>query len=316
MDNVTVQVTTLSGGLLGLEAPGHIWIDPNAAGRGWSVNGGQMDLSTVVTHEVGHVLGFADQDGGNDIMTTTLAAGVRRLPEAATGTGNWVPAAAVPAAISYETAVFTSGKFGLTRPGAPLPVAAQGETGGGSTPLIVTAAAVVDGAGSGHSPTVVRLDAAVPAPQIAIVAPAPVLIGPSREDFFIRLPAVPLPSTDGGRNVGEAAVPAEVRPPDADPAAAPAPPTAGDDPVDPTPEPAAARGVAWRHAARDACFADASWWDGVAARVMPGSADGAACPVPRWDVVSVATAIAFVLGGYWRADSKESEPRQRRCFAR
>jgi hypothetical protein len=76
-----VQLTHLSGGLLGLEAPGHIWIDSSAAGWGWSVSGGQMDLQTVVTHAVGHVLGFADHNGGNDIMTTTLGPGIQRLPE-------------------------------------------------------------------------------------------------------------------------------------------------------------------------------------------------------------------------------------------
>jgi hypothetical protein len=112
-------------------------------------------------------------------------------------------------------------------------------------------------------------------------------------------------------------VPAEVRPPDADPAAVPAPPTAGDGPADPPLEPAAgALGGGWRHAALDACFADGSWEDGGAALVVPGSADGAAYPVPGWDAASAAAALAFVLGGFSRADSMESEPRQRRCFAR
>jgi hypothetical protein len=104
LDNVTVQVTNLSGGLLGLEAPGHIWIDSSAAGWGWSINGGQMDLQTVVTHEVGHVLGFADHNGGNDIMTTTLAPGVQRLPEEASSAVTAAPAAPASSASSASSA--------------------------------------------------------------------------------------------------------------------------------------------------------------------------------------------------------------------
>jgi hypothetical protein len=32
----------------------------------------------VITHELGHLLGYDDHDGGNDIMTTSLDVGVRR----------------------------------------------------------------------------------------------------------------------------------------------------------------------------------------------------------------------------------------------
>jgi uncharacterized repeat protein (TIGR01451 family) len=74
LDNVTVQLTTLAGGQLGLEAPGHIWIDQTAAGWGWSLNGGQMNLSTVLTHEVGHALGFEHTETG--VMASTLAPAV------------------------------------------------------------------------------------------------------------------------------------------------------------------------------------------------------------------------------------------------
>jgi hypothetical protein len=81
-------------------------IDINAAGYGWFVDttpyddsefdeyfgqlqanpsspaSGDMDLLTVVMHELGHVLGFEDIDSGeyaHDLMSATLDAGVRRL---------------------------------------------------------------------------------------------------------------------------------------------------------------------------------------------------------------------------------------------
>jgi Ca2+-binding RTX toxin-like protein len=46
-----------------------------------------MDLLTVAIHEVGHELGYGDHLGGNDIMTTHLYAGMRRLPEALAASG-------------------------------------------------------------------------------------------------------------------------------------------------------------------------------------------------------------------------------------
>ena len=69
----------------------------NAAGRSWFVDptpgddaefttpGDQgeqnrMDLLTVLEHELGHLLGHDDE--GSGVMTETLAAGVRRTPQA------------------------------------------------------------------------------------------------------------------------------------------------------------------------------------------------------------------------------------------
>jgi hypothetical protein len=82
---ITVQAGDLGGLALGATTGTSIIIDSNAAGWGWSTGAspaaGQMDLLTVMTHEVGHALGFGHDDG-NDVMAPTLQAGVRELPGA------------------------------------------------------------------------------------------------------------------------------------------------------------------------------------------------------------------------------------------
>ena len=107
---ISFQIADLGGSTLGLESGGNkVVLDDNAAGYGWYVDStpmddkefttvfsktridakstaapaGQMDLLTVVMHEMGHILGLdsffalADREG---LMYAYLTTGERRLP--------------------------------------------------------------------------------------------------------------------------------------------------------------------------------------------------------------------------------------------
>jgi hypothetical protein len=96
--DIKFQVADLPAGNLGwATAAGSIILDRSAAGYGCFidrtpaddsefaagvVNGpaqGHVDLLTVVTHEIGHVLGFPDNHSGG-LMDEALPVGVRRVP--------------------------------------------------------------------------------------------------------------------------------------------------------------------------------------------------------------------------------------------
>ena len=108
LDDVQMMVGNLPEDHLGITLGGLILIDSTAAERGWFVDAtpsvheeftqggnsealvapssspayGQIDLLTVVMHEMGHVLGLDDHDAApdaHDLMAATLATGVRRL---------------------------------------------------------------------------------------------------------------------------------------------------------------------------------------------------------------------------------------------
>ena len=113
LQRVSVQITDLPAGYLGETAIDGttIYLSADAAGYGWFVGTtsgrsteptpsaaspgagtsstatpvGHEDLLTVVMHELGHALGLGDLDPARspaDLMTETLATGVRRLPSA------------------------------------------------------------------------------------------------------------------------------------------------------------------------------------------------------------------------------------------
>jgi hypothetical protein len=110
LDEVTFLIADLSGGTLALAVDDTVIIDVDAAGHGWFVDDtpyqdsefmpqnsgevltanessdayGDMDLLTVVMHELGHVFGYRDMDpdtNDTEIMNETLDEGVRYLPE-------------------------------------------------------------------------------------------------------------------------------------------------------------------------------------------------------------------------------------------
>jgi uncharacterized repeat protein (TIGR01451 family) len=145
--NYAIHIAPLPDGELGWEVSGQIWIDPTAQGWGWSTGStpapGQMDLLTVVTHEVGHVLGYGDHPGGNDIMTTALDAGTRRAPEALGGSSAAVPADSGTGGTVTAGAVAAPTLPRLATTDAPVVTEAPGDLAPSSA-----TEAISDGAGS------------------------------------------------------------------------------------------------------------------------------------------------------------------------
>ena len=108
LSDVTIEIVDLPGNLVGLahEDERRVQIDVDAAGYGWFVDATplddeefspvastyersalpestatqRVDLLTVVMHELGHLLGHADDDG-HSLMESTLPPGTRRLAD-------------------------------------------------------------------------------------------------------------------------------------------------------------------------------------------------------------------------------------------
>src|SRR4051812_46815415 len=93
--NVQIQIADLGGSILGRASGRTTWLDDDAVGSGvgWFVDRtprndsefvrrsnpdeqNRMDLLTVLTHEVGHRVGYEHSAGG--VMQETWAAGMRR----------------------------------------------------------------------------------------------------------------------------------------------------------------------------------------------------------------------------------------------
>jgi VCBS repeat-containing protein len=112
MQAIHFVVADLSDNIIGNESSGRIAIDIDGAGHGWFVDptpndnsefthaqnaagtdlltdpssaaAGHLDLLTVVTHELGHVIGLEDSTAAgdaNDLMYINLVDGERRLPD-------------------------------------------------------------------------------------------------------------------------------------------------------------------------------------------------------------------------------------------
>jgi VCBS repeat-containing protein len=82
---IQIGIADLPVGTLGWAYGDTITLDVNANGAGWHVDlnspgSGQVDLLTVVSHELGHLLGFEHSEDVNDVMAANLGLGIRRLP--------------------------------------------------------------------------------------------------------------------------------------------------------------------------------------------------------------------------------------------
>jgi hypothetical protein len=95
--NVNVQMADLGGDLLGIAFGDLIVLDIDAAGFGWFVDRtpaddiefqvaspltqGRVDLLTVISHELGHILGLSHHEDESHLMSDQLAPGTRHRIE-------------------------------------------------------------------------------------------------------------------------------------------------------------------------------------------------------------------------------------------
>ena len=118
LSSASLHLEDLPGAALAVTAGNTIAVDPDAAGWGWTVNGGAMDLVTVLAHEYGHVAGFGDIEGGADLMSRVLNPG-----EVRTNTVDRMNPAPAPAPATDPTATDPTTDPTATDPTATDPAA-------------------------------------------------------------------------------------------------------------------------------------------------------------------------------------------------
>lgn len=140
LDAIVPAIADLSGDVLGGNSDSRIFLDTDAAGYGWFVDStpggsgefgqqiarnelraggtsaaaGRIDLLTVVLHEMGHALGYADLESADfphALMSEELGTGTRRLPVPGTLTVD------VDGSVSPVTLSITDGDLVVTQSG-------------------------------------------------------------------------------------------------------------------------------------------------------------------------------------------------------
>jgi hypothetical protein len=256
---------------------------------------------------VGHVLGLGDHPGGNDIMTTTLDAGMRRLPEALSSTGNVTASTGVsavaPAAfrvsdlggVQLSVPPSTLARTGTVEVALPTGVRDGSPASSGTAAIeamlvatrgLTPAATAQDGLGSLAG---IPRNFALPAPILSAVAtpPAAVSTGTDRDATSDLVPGIwppspPTESGDGAALEDSEGEQAGVLAPAANPGEA----------------------LLWQ-GARDAYFAsDWAAWLADSAPIRPEEATQAAD-------TPAAVALALALTGWWGVRAMETETRRR-----
>jgi hypothetical protein len=132
---------------------GTIYLTPDAAGYGWWVDPTQspaanrVDLLTVVSHELGHILGIGEDDSvAGDLMNANLSLGVRRTPS----THDLADFGLQPyfAPITLASSIPSSGAGTLAPTGAASPSLVPV-----SGPVAVLDGSIRNGRASGQSPS-------------------------------------------------------------------------------------------------------------------------------------------------------------------
>ncbi len=86
MKEATFRFDELPGQAIGMATGSVVVLDRDAAGYGWfaapnsPVDVSQIDLATVIAHELGHLIGLGHDHDDDAVMADSLAAGERRMP--------------------------------------------------------------------------------------------------------------------------------------------------------------------------------------------------------------------------------------------